>query len=175
MTVSRRQMLMLGAGAAAAWVTRANPFLAAQEPGRLLRRRKPVLINDLPPARKIPIGLELWSVRQQCEKELPAVLKAVAEMGYQAVELAHSFCGHAAAQWRKLLDENHLRSCGMHMGLPALEGDALQKTIDIHKVIGTPYLIVASLPKPSVETVEPRSRRPLSDSTRSPSGSWRTA
>jgi sugar phosphate isomerase/epimerase len=105
------------------------------------------------PAQKIPIGLELWSVRQLCEKELPMVLKAVAQMGYDAVELAHSYYGYDAAAWRKLLDENGLKSCGMHMGLPALQGEAFQKTVEIHKVLGTPYLIVASLPHKSLASL----------------------
>ena len=153
MTISRRHMLKLGAGAAAAWAAGPGLLLAAPEPARPLRRRKPFLINDLAITRKIPIGLQLWSVRQQCENELPTVLKAVTQMGYQAVELAHSYYGHDAAAWRKLLDENRLKSCGMHMGLPALEGDAFQKTVEIHKIIGTPYLIVASLPEKSLATV----------------------
>jgi len=102
---------------------------------------------------KIPVGLELWSVRQQCEKELPTVLKAVAQMGYQAVELAHSYYGHDASAWRKLLDENGLKSCGMHMGLGALQGDAFDKTVAIHQLLGTPYLIIASLPHEKLASV----------------------
>ncbi|MFV1966202.1 MAG: sugar phosphate isomerase/epimerase family protein, partial [Pirellulaceae bacterium] len=129
MTLSRRQILKLGAGAAAAWMTGTKSILRGATMA------------------KIPIGLELWSVRHQCEQELPAVLKAIAEMGYDSVEMAHSYYGHDANTWRKLLDENGLRSCGMHMGLSALEGDAFAKTIAIHKIIGTPYLIIASLPK----------------------------
>jgi len=127
-------MLQLSAGAAATSIlgTRWAPPAAAA------------------PAKKIPIGLELWSVRQLCEKELPMVLKAVGQMGYDAVELAHSYYGYDAAAWRKLLDENGLKSCGMHMGLPALQGDAFQKTVEMHKVIGSPYLIVASLPHKSL-------------------------
>jgi len=103
--------------------------------------------------KKIPIGLELWSVRQLCEKQLPMVLKAVGQMGYDAVELAHSYYGYDAAAWRKLLDENGLKSCGMHMGLPALQGENFQKTVEMHKVIGTPYLIVASLPHKSLASM----------------------
>jgi sugar phosphate isomerase/epimerase len=136
MNLSRRQMLQLSAGAAATWIagTGWKRNAAAAE------------------AAKIAVGLELWSVRQLCEKELPMVLKAVAQMGYQAVELAHSYYGHNAAAWRKLLDDNGLRSCGMHLGLGALQGDAFDKTVEMHKVIGTPYLIVASLPKKSLES-----------------------
>jgi sugar phosphate isomerase/epimerase len=103
--------------------------------------------------KKIPVGLELWSVRTQCEKDLPPVLKAIGKMGYQAVELAHSYYGRDAATWRKLLDESGLKSCGMHMGLPALEGDQFAKTVEIHKTIGTPYLIIASLPADKAETL----------------------
>jgi len=137
MNLSRRQMLQLTAGAAATSIlgTRwAQPAGAAAE-------------------KKIPIGLELWSVRQLCEKQLPMVLKAVGQMGYDAVELAHSYYGYDAAAWRKLLDENGLKSCGMHMGLPALQGENFQKTVEMHKVIGTPYLIVASLPHKSLASM----------------------
>ena len=137
MILSRRQMLQLSAGAAATSIlgTRWGRSAAAAATG------------------KIPVGLELWSVRQQCEKELPAVLRAVAQMGYQSVELAHSYYGHDAAAWRKLLDENGLKSCGMHMGLAALQGDAFNKTVEIHKVLGTPYLIIASLPQKSLASL----------------------
>jgi sugar phosphate isomerase/epimerase len=137
MTVSRRQMLKLGAGAAAAWMT-----------GTGLARS-----SAANTAAKIPIGLELWSVRHQCEQDLPVVLQAVGRMGYGAVELAHSYYGYEAPAWRKLLDENGLKSCGMHMGLQMLEGDAFDKTVEIHKVIGTPYLIIASLPKKRLVSV----------------------
>jgi sugar phosphate isomerase/epimerase len=129
-------MLKFSAGAAAAW------FAGAEQ------------ARSGAATAKIPIGLELWSVRHQCETELPAVLKAVAEMGYDAVELAHSYYGHSAATWRKLLDENGLKSCGMHMGLNMLKGDAFDKTVEIHKVIGTPYLIIASLPKKNLASVQ---------------------
>jgi sugar phosphate isomerase/epimerase len=83
-------------------------------------------------------------------------------MGYQGVELAHSYYGYDAAAWRKLLDENHLKACGMHMGLPMLEGEQFQKTVEIHKVLGTPYLIIASVPEKnrnSVEAVRATSKR----------------
>ena len=102
---------------------------------------------------RIPVGLELWSVRTQCEKELPVVLKAVAKMGYSSVEMAHSYYGHDAAAWGELLDENGLKCCGMHMGLPMLTGDEFDKTVAIHKTLGTPYLIVASLPPKNVASL----------------------
>jgi sugar phosphate isomerase/epimerase len=144
MTISRRELLKLSAGATALWVAGAELPQVAMAAGR--RRRAATAESSAVVHPKIPIGVELWSVREQAEKELPVVLAAVAKMGYQAVELAHKTYGHDAPTWRKLLDENGLKSCGMHMGLPALEGDELQKTVEFHKVLGTPYLIIASVP-----------------------------
>jgi len=97
--------------------------------------------------KKIPVALELWSVRDSCRKDLPGVLQAVAEMGFDGIEFAHSYYGHDAESIRKLLDQTGLKSCGMHTSLPHLQGQALQETIRIHKLLGTPYLIVASLPR----------------------------
>ena len=138
MNISRRHLLQLSAGAAATWIaaTRLPRGIAAPE------------------KTKIPIGLELWSVRHQCAEDLPAVLEAVGKMGYDSVEIAHSFYGHDAATWRKLLDENGLKSCGMHMGLRMLEGDAFEQTVEANKIIGTPYLIIASLPKQKLASVD---------------------
>jgi sugar phosphate isomerase/epimerase len=138
MNLSRRQILKLSASAAATWIA-----------GTGWTRNAAAAATA-----KVPVGLELWSVRQQCEKELPTVLKAVARMGYHAVELAHSYYGHEASAWRKLLDENGLQSCGMHMGLAALQGDAFDKTVAIHKLLGTPYLIIASLPHKDLASMQ---------------------
>jgi len=136
MNLSRRQMLKLTAGTAAALAAGARlPAVAAA-------------------AKKIPIGLGLWSVRQQCEKDLPGVLKAIGEMGYDGVEFAHSYYGHEAPAIRKLLDDNGLACCGMHMGLPMLDGEAFDATVKIHKTLGTPYLIIASLPRRNTESVQ---------------------
>lgn len=135
MTLTRREMLKWTVSVMAAGAAGPRPMFGGDATSR------------------IPVGLELWSVRNQCERELPVVLKAVAQMGYSSVELAHSYYGHDAAAWRRLLDENGLKSCGMHMGLPLLAGDAFDKTVEIHKTLGTPYLIVASLPKKNVASL----------------------
>ena len=147
MNISRRQMLKLSAGAAALGAA------ATEFPGLAMAARKRRAALATAPT-KIPIGLELWSVRAQAEKELPTVLAAVAKMGFQAVELAHKTYGYDAPAWRKLLDENGLKPCGMHMKLDALEGDELQKTVAFHKVLGTPYLIIASVPEKNRASVQ---------------------
>jgi sugar phosphate isomerase/epimerase len=38
--------------------------------------------------KKIPIAVQLYSVRDACARDLPGTLKQVARMGYQGVEFA---------------------------------------------------------------------------------------
>jgi len=94
---------------------------------------------------RIPIGLQLYSVRNECAKDLPAVLAAVAAMGYQGVEFA-GYHGRSAPELRKLLDDSGLRCCGTHLDIEALTGDELSRTVEFNRVLGNEFLIVASLP-----------------------------
>lgn len=127
MNFTRRDLLKLAACGSAMYVAgAARPTFAA--------------------TRKIPIALELWSVREEAAKDLPRVLAAVAEMGYQGVELAHSDYGKSGEEWRKLLDKNGLKVCGMHTTLPKIQGDALERMVDFQKAIGNRNLILAALP-----------------------------
>ena len=57
---------------------------------------------------RIPIALQLYSVRHDCEKDFPGVIKAVAEMGYEGVEFA-GYYGYSAQELRKLLDDHGLK------------------------------------------------------------------
>jgi sugar phosphate isomerase/epimerase len=96
--------------------------------------------------KKIPIGVQLYSVREDCKKDLPGVLKAVARMGYEGVEFAgyHDF---SASQLRKMLDDLNLKCCGTHTSIDTLSGGELQKTIDFHLTLGNKYLVVPWLPE----------------------------
>lgn len=94
----------------------------------------------------LPIGLQLYSVRDECARDLPAVLSAVAKMGYAGVEFA-GYYNYSAADLRKLLDDNGLQCCGTHTGLDTLSGDTLEATADFNRALGNPYLIVPGLPK----------------------------
>jgi sugar phosphate isomerase/epimerase len=91
--------------------------------------------------RKIPLGLQLYSVRTECQKDLPGTIEAVAKIGYQGVEFA-GYYDYSAKDLRKLLDDNGLKCCGTHAQFDTLLGDNLPKTIEFNKVIGNKYLIV---------------------------------
>ena len=101
----------------------------------------------------IPIGLQLYSVRDDCARDLPGVLKAVAGMGYAGVEFA-GYYGRTAAELRAMLDDNGLRCCGTHTALETVTGDEIERTADFNRILGNPYLIVPGLPRDRVGTKE---------------------
>jgi sugar phosphate isomerase/epimerase len=91
--------------------------------------------------RKIPVGLQLYSVRDQCAKDLPGTLAAVAKIGYKNVEFA-GYHGRSAKDLRQLLDDNGLKACGTHTPYDSVLGDKLKETIEFNHVIGNRFLIV---------------------------------
>jgi len=94
---------------------------------------------------KIPVALQLYSVRDDCARDLPGTLKAVAEMGYEGVEFA-GYHGRSADELRKMLNDLGLKVAGTHIGIDTLLGDELKKTVKFNKTIGNQYLIVPWLP-----------------------------
>jgi len=92
------------------------------------------------------IGLQLYSVRDDCARDLPGVLKAIAKMGYTGVEFA-GYYGRSAEDLRKLLAENHLKCYGTHLDLDALLGDNFEKTVQFCRVLGCKFLVVPWLPE----------------------------
>jgi sugar phosphate isomerase/epimerase len=90
---------------------------------------------------KIPVGLQLYSVRSEAQKDLPGVLAKVAKMGYQGVEFA-GYYGHEAKNIRKMLDANKLVCCGTHTQMADLTDDKLAATLEFNKILGNQYVIV---------------------------------
>lgn len=137
MYISRRSVLGMGAGIAALWATRANLFAAQAEAKK----------------KKIPIGLQLYSLRDDCAKDLPGMIQAVGKTGYQGVEFA-GYYNRKAEELRKMLDDAGLKCCGTHTGLETLTGDALKATAEFNKTLGNKFLIVPSLPAANTGSVQ---------------------
>jgi len=102
------------------------------------------LIGRAAAAARIPIGLQLYSVRHDCDKDLPGTVAAVAKMGYSGVEFA-GYYKRSAKELRQMLDDNGLKCCGTHIGLETLLGDALPATIEFNQAVGNKFLIVPGL------------------------------
>jgi sugar phosphate isomerase/epimerase len=141
MNLSRRELLKMTAGAAACAVGAApmNLFAASKKA-------------------RIPIGLQLYSVRKQCEKDLPGVLKAVAAMGYEGVEFA-GYYDRTADELKKMLDANGLKCCGTHLRAqlkPLFDGkyDDFDKEVEFNQVMGNPYLLFPGMPEEMRSSVD---------------------
>ncbi len=100
---------------------------------------------------RIPVGVQLYSVRFLCEKDLPGTLAGIARMGYSGVEFA-GYYNRSASELRKMLDNNGLKCCGTHTDLTTLLGGNLTKTVEFNQTLGNKFLIVPSLPENKVST-----------------------
>ena len=135
--VSRRGFIAKSVAAAAVLASSADGASQDQKKKQRAKNRD---------RRRFPIGLQLYSVREDCKRDLPGTIAAVAKMGYKGVEFA-GYYDHTARQLRKMLDDNGLVCCGTHTGLDTLLGDNLARTIEFNKTLGNKYLIVPGLPE----------------------------
>jgi len=93
--------------------------------------------------KKLPIALQLYSVRGDCAKDFDAALAQVAKMGFEGVEFAgyHKY-DRKAKELRQKLDDLNLKVAATHIGTDSFRGAALQRTIEFHQIIGCRFLIV---------------------------------
>jgi sugar phosphate isomerase/epimerase len=96
---------------------------------------------------RIPVALQLYSVRNDCKANFDAALEQVAAMGFEGVEFAgyYNYTENAAGLAARL-KALKLKAAGTHVRMDALRGDALKKTIDFHQAIGCRFLVVPGDP-----------------------------
>jgi sugar phosphate isomerase/epimerase len=105
----------------------------------------------LRPARAaaFPVGIELYTVRDELAKDLMGTVRAVAKMGYEVVEFFspyYSWTPDIARDVRKLLDDLGIKCRSTHNGPQSFGPAGIQKAIDLNLTIGSTYLIMASPP-----------------------------
>jgi sugar phosphate isomerase/epimerase len=114
-------------------ITAAGALAAAAPMGVLHAAKKKV----------IPVGVQLYSVRNDCKKDFNKALAKIAKLGFDGVEFAgyHQY-GKDPKGLKKVLDDLGLKAAGTHIGANSFEAGKIQKTIDFHKAIGCTLLIV---------------------------------
>jgi sugar phosphate isomerase/epimerase len=120
-SISRRSFLAL-AGAA--------PFAFAAQKGK-----------------RVPVGIELYSVRDELAKDLMGTVRAVAKMGYEVVEFFSPYfqwTPEYAKEVRKLLDDLGIRCPSTHNSANSLGPDNIQKAIELNQILGAKYIVMAS-------------------------------
>jgi sugar phosphate isomerase/epimerase len=93
---------------------------------------------------KLPLALQLYTVRDQAAQDFTGTLEKVAGIGYDGVEIAGVTGGLSASDLKKLLDDLGLKVAGNHTGIDQLEGD-LNSVVDFNKTIGNHYVVVPYL------------------------------
>jgi sugar phosphate isomerase/epimerase len=121
----------------------------------LSRRRFLVLSAMLPWAfaarasSGIPVGLELYSVRDELKRDPEGTVRAVAAMGYQCVEFYAPYYDWTEDQtknMRKLLDDLGIRCSSTHNDAAYLGPDKIHRTRDMNLILGSKYVVQASSP-----------------------------
>lgn len=123
---SRRSFLIMSGAAA----------LGSALPVRALERGK-----------GLPVGLELYSVRNELARDLPGTLRTVAKQGYEVVEFYapyYQWTPEYARDVRKQLDDLNLKCNSTHNGRNALESEGLKKAIELNQILGARTIVMAS-------------------------------
>ena len=98
-------------------------------------------------APKIPVGLELYSVRSALKQDLNGTVRAVAAMGYQCVEFYAPYFDWTESQAkevRKLLDDLGIRCYSTHNDSSYLGPEKISHTRDLNLILGCKYVVMAS-------------------------------
>jgi sugar phosphate isomerase/epimerase len=92
---------------------------------------------------RIPVAVQLYSVRGDCRKDFDAALEQIAKMGFSGVEFAgyYNYEGKAK-ELRQRLDSLQLKVAGTHIGMNLLRDASIQSTIEFHQTIGCRFLVV---------------------------------
>jgi sugar phosphate isomerase/epimerase len=134
-SLSRRNFLAVSAAIPAALLTQAPIAVKAE---------------DAAP-KKIPLGLELYSVRDEMARDLPKTLKTVAGDGYEVVEFYAPYYGWSlpyAKEVRALMDDLNIRCYSTHNSFTSFTPDGMGKAIELNQILGTRTLVLASAPNP---------------------------
>jgi sugar phosphate isomerase/epimerase len=103
----------------------------------------------------VPIGLELYSVRDELKKDPEGTVREVAKMGYQCVEFYSPYFEWTEPQsksMRKLLDDLGIRCYSTHNSEEYFGKDKISKARDLNLTLGTKYMVMASSnPKPGID------------------------
>jgi sugar phosphate isomerase/epimerase len=142
--MSNRRIFLQQAGlaAAAAFLSPLTSALAAEK------------------AFSLPVGIQLYTLREQLSKDVKETIAKVAKIGYNQVETFYGYPGKNAAPgfwgldakaFKLLLAENHLTSPSGHYNANAFfakggNDEILKQHIEVAATVGQKYFVIPSIP-----------------------------
>jgi sugar phosphate isomerase/epimerase len=124
------------------------------------------------------VGLQVWSIAKNFERDFAGTLEMVSKIGYKEVELygpyqfstdkdktgwtsvarqvgfsQSGYFNHTAKQFKEILDSKGLTTPAMHVGLDTLR-NKLNETAEAAHVLGQQYAGIASIPEDERRTLD---------------------
>ncbi|WP_332633542.1 sugar phosphate isomerase/epimerase family protein [Halalkalibacter flavus] len=87
----------------------------------------------------IPVAVQMFTLREESQKDFAGTLKKVAELGYDGVEFA-GYGGLSAIEVRALLDGLGLKATASHVPLAELKNN-LKQVIEDQKTLGSQFIV----------------------------------
>jgi sugar phosphate isomerase/epimerase len=94
------------------------------------------------PAAHQPLGVQLYTVRNLAEANLPAVLRQIHSIGYQEVETYWNVYTHPAKELRHMIDD-----AGLSVPSGHFDYDGFSGKFDYAKQLGVNWMVCPMLPK----------------------------
>jgi len=94
-----------------------------------------------------PLGLQLYTVRSEIQKNFEGALARVAAIGYKEVEFAGYF-GRSPREVQAILKTNGLAGMSAHFSFASL-GDQWPRIVDDARVMGHQYLVIVTIDEAS--------------------------
>jgi sugar phosphate isomerase/epimerase len=107
----------------------------------------PFALKAFAASKSIPVGLELYSVRDELGKNLESTVTAVAKMGYQCVEFYGPYFQWTEAQtkqYKKLIDDLGIKCYSTHNDQSNFNPENISRARDMNLILGTKYVVMAS-------------------------------
>ncbi|QDK81827.1 sugar phosphate isomerase/epimerase [Spirosoma sp. KCTC 42546] len=91
-----------------------------------------------------PVGLQLYSFRNQFAKDVPGTMAKVKEMGFREAEIAGTY-GLSLSDFRKLLDQNGIKAISTGASFEDLDSN-VPKIVAEAKALGVKYIVCTWIP-----------------------------
>ncbi len=98
-------------------------------------------------SKTIPVGLELYSVRDGLKQDLEGTVRAVAQLGYQCVEFYGPYFDWTEAQtkkYKKLIDDLDIQCYSTHNDYKNFSAENIGKARDMNLILGSKYVVMSS-------------------------------
>lgn len=99
------------------------------------------------------IGLQLYSIQSDAEKDLLGTLEKVKDMGYDSVQFAGLF-GIPAKEVKKVLDSTGLTVAGAHIPLDRFSGEAFKRQMEEQLLLENDLMIMPYLTEEQRKSVD---------------------